>query len=167
MNKFVIVFASLLTLAITPAQARHHHIQHKSVSQCVETGNIMQPCAYQPNFLAGVKSINVKMHRERHSETTIISHPAGCPRSAFCGCGTSVEVFGHPVRELFLAANWYKFPRTSPQPGAVMVRQHHVALLKEHIEGSVWLVIDHNSGGHLSRIHARSIAGYTIVSPRA
>ena len=167
MNKFAIVFASLLTLAITPAQARHRHIQHKSVSQCVETGNIMQPCAYQPNFLAGVKSINVKMHRERHSEATIISHPSGCPRSAFCGCGASVELFGHPVRELYLAANWFKFPRTSPAPNTAAVRSHHVFVLKQHIEGSTWLVYDANSGHHQTRLHERSIAGYTIVSPHA
>lgn len=98
-----------------------------------------------------------------HAE--IISHPQGCPRRAFCGCGASVEVFGRPVRELFLARNWFRFPRTEAAPGTVAVRRHHVFVLRQHIQGNVWLVADHNSGGRKSRLHARSIAGHAIVQP--
>ena len=95
----------------------------------------------------------------------VVSHPAGCPHRAFCGCGAAVRVFGHPVRSLYLAANWYKFPRSSPAPGTVAVRHHHVFVLEQHLGGSVWQVYDANSGRHATRIHARSISGYTIVSP--
>lgn len=97
----------------------------------------------------------------------IVSHPSGCPSRAFCGCGAAVRVFGSPVRSLWLASSWFKFPRTSPTPGAVAVRRHHVFVLEAHLGGNVWQVYDANSGGRRTRIHARSIAGYVIVNPRA
>lgn len=96
-----------------------------------------------------------------------IAHPPGCPRRAFCGCGAAVRLFGRPIRELWLARNWFKFPRAYAASGNVAVRRHHVFVLERHVEGNLWLVTDHNSGGHRSRLHVRSIAGYTIVNPRA
>ncbi len=101
------------------------------------------------------------------TSTTIVAHPEGCPRSEFCGCGAAVRVFGHAVRELWLAANWFKFPRTSPAPGMAAVRRHHVFVLEADLGGGLWKVYDANSGHHLTRVHARSLAGYAIVNPRA
>ena len=49
----------------------------------------------------------------------------------------------------------------------VGVGSHHVFVLREHVEGSVWLIADYNSGGHLSRLHQRSISGFVIVNPHA
>jgi hypothetical protein len=95
----------------------------------------------------------------------IVAHPPGCPRRAFCGCGASVRVFGHAVRELWLASNWFRFPRAAPAAGMVAVRRHHVFVLEAHLGGNVWQAFDANSGGRLTRVHARSISGYTIVNP--
>ncbi|WP_424630052.1 hypothetical protein [Bradyrhizobium sp. SYSU BS000235] len=95
----------------------------------------------------------------------IVSHPSGCPTRAFCGCGAAVRVFGRPVRDLWLARNWYRFPRSVPAPGMVAVRRHHVFVLEHHISGSTWMAYDANSGGRRTRIHARSIAGFAIVNP--
>lgn len=92
-------------------------------------------------------------------------HPRGCPRVAFCGCGASVHLFGKPVRELYLARNWFRFPRTSPGHNTVAVRRGHVFVLKEQVRGDVWLVWDANSGGRKTRLHHRSIRGFTIVDP--
>jgi hypothetical protein len=97
----------------------------------------------------------------------VVAHPAGCPSRAFCGCGASVRVFGRSVRELWLAANWFKFPKTVPASGMVAVRKHHVFVLEAHLGGNTWQVFDANSGGRRTRIHARSIAGYAIVNPHA
>lgn len=97
----------------------------------------------------------------------VVGHPAGCPRRAFCGCGASVEVFGHPIRNLWLAAAWFKFPRAAPAPGMVAVRRHHVFVLRSHIGGNTWLVFDANSGRGSTRVHSRSISGLAIVNPRA
>jgi hypothetical protein len=101
-----------------------------------------------------------------HAKAQIVSHPVGCPHRAFCGCGAALRVFGHNIRSLWLAANWFHFPRTAPAPGMVAVRRHHVFVLEQHLGGSTWLTYDANSGRHLTQIHARSISGYTIVNPR-
>jgi hypothetical protein len=92
--------------------------------------------------------------------------PAGCP-SAFCGCGASLRVFGRIVPELNLAANWLRFPRTAPAPGMVAARRGHVFVLEQSLGGDMWMAYDANSGGHATRMHARSLRGYTIVNPRA
>jgi hypothetical protein len=91
--------------------------------------------------------------------------PPGCPRS-FCGCGASLHVFGRIVPGLNLASNWLRFPRAAPAPGMVAARRGHVFVLKQHLEGDTWLAYDANSGGHATRIHARSLRGYAVVNPR-
>ncbi len=176
----ILCVAALACLLATAAEASHRHRTPGAERSCIPTSDVMRPCAYQPNFLAGITSIKVTMKRERHSanprprlaretafysDPKIIDHPAGCPRSAFCGCGAAVHVFGRPVRELWLAANWFKFPRAQPGAGMVAVRRHHVFVLEQPIGGDVWLAYDANSGRHLTRLHARSIAGYAIVNP--
>jgi hypothetical protein len=102
------------------------------------------------------------------SETiTTVAHPAGCPATAFCGCGASVQVFGHPVRELWLAANWFKFPPASPAPGMAAVRAHHVVVIMQMRGGDRAMVYDANSGHHETHIHEMSLAGYSIRNPHA
>jgi len=103
----------------------------------------------------------------RAVSATVVSHPPGCPSRAFCGCGAAVRVFGSPIRSLWLAANWLRFPRTSPAPGMVAARRGHVFVLEADLGGGLWRVYDANSGGRKTRIHARSIAGYQIVNPHA
>jgi hypothetical protein len=96
----------------------------------------------------------------------IVEHPAGCPRSLFCGCGASVHVFGHPVRSLYLVSNWYQFPRTAPAPGmAVLFGRQHVAIIEEYHADNTATLYDANSGGGLTRVHRVKIAGLTVVDP--
>lgn len=102
----------------------------------------------------------------QRADVQLVSHPSGCPSKAFCGCGAAVRVFGRPIRSLWLAANWFKFPRTAPSPGMVAVRRHHVFVLERPLSGVTWLVYDANSGRGLTRIHPRSITGYVVVNPR-
>jgi hypothetical protein len=92
--------------------------------------------------------------------------PAGCPHS-FCGCGASLRVFGRIVPGLNLASNWLRFPRAAPAPGMVAARRGHVFVLERHVEGDTWVAYDANSGGRATRIHARSLRGYTVVNPHA
>lgn len=115
------------------------------------------------------KNIHVTHHpRSFDGEADhIVSHPSGCPRIAFCGCGVSVKVFGHPVRSLFLASNWFRFPRAIPGPGMVAVRNHHVMLILAYDANGNATVYDPNSGGHLTRIHQHTLAGYRIVNPNS
>ena len=173
-----------------PASAR----QHRAAATCIEAGSPMFPtCMGQSNNpFSGARSIHVTMKRERSARINphiatplpvarpvrevrreiqavaeVVAHPEGCPSRAFCGCGAAVRVFGHSIRELWLAANWFKFPRAAPAPGMVAVRRHHVMVLEADLGGGVWKVYDANSGRHLTRVHARSIAGYAVVNPRA
>lgn len=125
-----------------------------------------QPPWNETRAVRSTHSIAAPPPRMAGAIPAIVSHPVGCPRSAFCGCGAAVRIFGAPIRSLWLAANWFKFPRTAPAPGAVAVRKHHVFVLEAHLGGNVWQVYDANSGRHQTRIHARSIAGYVIVNPR-
>lgn len=91
--------------------------------------------------------------------------PAGCPRR-YCACALSLRIFGRIIADLNLAANWTrKFPRAGPAPDMVAARRGHAFQLISQVQGKVWRVYDANSGRGLTRIHERSIAGYTIVNP--
>ena len=135
-------------------------------------------------FATGAEAKHTNRHHHRHHQTVhrqhqyrysyeihsapaaSVAHPAGCPRTQFCGCGVSVRVYGHSVRSLWLAANWRRFPRAIPQPGTVAVfGWHHVAYIERMLTELIALVYDPNSGHHQTRIHPRSIAGATIVRP--
>ncbi len=114
----------------------------------------------------GVEARHFRHHGYRtYDSGSIVGHPAGCPQSAFCGCGASVRLFGHPVRELFLAANWFKFPRAAWAPGVAGVRQHHVFVVEQVLGDGRVLAYDANSGGRATRLHVISTAGYTPVQP--
>ena len=141
---------SLLVVAVLAAPALaggHHHIRHRHGRMVIT-----------PDFAVGLGA------GLAHMLGSIQPHPAGCPRTAFCGCGTSARVFGHPVRDLYPAANWYRFPRGAAVPGNVIVRPHHVKYI-ESVEDGVLMCYDPNSGGHLTRIQPCGPGG-TIVNPR-
>lgn len=97
-------------------------------------------------------------------ERVVGSRPSGCP-NRFCGCEASLYKFGRIIPELNLASNWRRFPRAAPAPGMAAVRPGHVMILESQVSGNIWTVHDGNSGGHVTRDHAVSIAGYTIVDP--
>jgi len=132
-----IVCAALFVVCTTSAQAhpRHRHFH------------------FQPSTSASMDG-----------ERVVGGRPAGCPH-AFCGCEASLYRFGRIIPELNLASNWRRFPRAAPAQGMAAVRSGHVMILQHQVDGNIWSVHDGNSGGHLTREHLRSIAGYTIVDP--
>lgn len=146
MKRFAIVCTIMLAF-VTTAEARHRHYSgasHGAHHHSVKSGHA---------------------RFARYDSGSVVAHPAGCPWHAFCGCGASVKVFGHPVRSLYLAANWFGFPRASAAPGMVAVRSHHVFVIEAvHGDGTV-TAYDANSGGHQTRVHRISLAGYTVVNP--
>lgn len=169
MFRTVILAAIAFACMLVSADARPRQIVSVAHPDC----NVVFPCegvvaSPRGEFIARKLGIGAAQKQYRHRiSATIVQHPDGCPRRSFCGCGAAVRVFGAPVRSLWAAAAWFKFPRTTPAPGMVAVRRHHVFVLERHLEGSTWLAFDANSGGHATRIHARSIEGYVIVNPRA
>lgn len=105
-------------------------------------------------------------HRQASYEVQIIPNPPCGLSRRFCGAGASWRIFGECRRDLYKAAAWFRFPRSSPAPMTVAVTRSHVFVLEHHIDGQMWSVSDYNSGGHKSRRHVRSIAGTVIVNPR-
>jgi len=166
----VLVFATSISSEARPLRAA-------SPPEC----NVIMPCDFSSSLVqaqrytrpaprlqrSAVASLRMSVANSGALTSEIVSgRPAGCPRS-FCGCGAAIRVFGRVVPELNLAANWLRFPRTSPAPGMVAARRGHVFVLEQHIAGDIWKAYDANSGGHATRIHPRSLRGYTIVNPHA
>lgn len=167
----------ILVFLASGAQARQHHRTYAVDPGC----NVIFPCegvAASPRGERVVKAMGgfgvarkiytpPAAHTQlgRISDAQIVEHPSGCPSRLFCGCGAAVRVFGAPVRDLWLASNWFRFPRAAPAPGMVAVSRHHVFVLEAELGSGLWQVFDANSGGGATRIHARSLAGYTIVNP--
>lgn len=98
---------------------------------------------------------------------TILTHPAGCPLSAFCACGAAVRLLGSAHAAPWLARAWYAFKRTVAAPHMAGVRPHHVIALEYQVSGNMWMVYDANSGGRATRLHVIDISPYTIVNPRS
>jgi hypothetical protein len=148
MWKAIVPVACLLLAPVSAeAHPRHHNWHHH--------------LTYRHQYLNSMASIagNIQV-----DERIVGGRPSGCPH-AFCGCEASLFRFGRIIPELNLAANWRRFPRTAPAPGMAAVRSGHVMILQQHVAGDIWYVHDGNSGGHTTREHPRSIAGYAIVDP--
>lgn len=154
MRKLLLV---LFVIFSGSAEARHHvrHVVSSHVIVCD-----MRGC----NDLIEQHQ-QVSRHRYVSNDGEIVSHPSGCPRSAFCGCGASVRIFGHPVRDLYLAANWFRFPHAIAAPGMVAVRSHHVFVIESVNGDGTVVAFDANSGHHQTRIHTVSLAGYSVRDP--
>lgn len=94
--------------------------------------------------------------------------PSGCP-SRYCGCA-SARYLGipNPGGRLNLAANWLRlFPRTSPAPRMAAARRGHVFVILRVTGPGKVLAFDPNSGRGATRVHERSLAGFTVVNPHA
>ena len=77
MRTLMIVLLCLFVFNVD-AQARHKYTNNSQA--CIQTGDLMHPCAYQPNFLSGVRSINVRLKRvkegtERRGSRLIATAP--------------------------------------------------------------------------------------------
>lgn len=99
-------------------------------------------------------------------KSSIVAHPVGCPRTKFCGCGVSLRVYGERIRKLYLAANWLKFKKTDAAPGMVAARRGHVFYIEKVLGRGMVLAYDPNSGRRKTKIHVRSLSGFTVVDPR-
>ena len=176
MLKQVFVSFLFVVLASTASEARHY----RTASQAPGC-NVTMPCdfSFSQSYRASFASYSeLPTHQNRRAALRDVAEvnagngqvvggrPSGCP-SSFCGCGASLRVFGRIVPGLNLAANWLRFPRTPPAPGMVAARRGHVFVLEQQVEGDTWMAYDANSGGHATRIHARSLRGYTVVNPHA
>jgi hypothetical protein len=176
---FKLVLSAFLVFAACSTASEARPYRTNQAPEC----NVIMPCdfSYSQTRRERVSRSSLQAYRSMRLTVTdaggataavnvsgariVGGRPAGCP-SSFCGCGAALRVFGRIVPELNLAANWLRFPRTSPAPGMVAARHGHVFVLEQHLGGDTWLAYDANSGGHATRMHARSLRGYTVVNPR-
>ena len=117
--------------------------------------------------VANTRSVVVSIERTTSVATKLMPHPEGCPRRLFCGCGTSLYIFGRNIRELWLSGNWFRFPPSEPGPMKVAVRRGHVFAIIKNLGGGNVLAYDPNSGGRKTRIHVRNLRGYSVRDPMA
>ena len=176
MKKIIALCAAALFLFVsTSAQAEHRHHASTRAPSGVITCN-QQGCSdwrmaerqYYTPQRAVHRATDEVVYRARQVYSAverIVSHPAGCPRTAFCGCGSSVRVFGHPVRDLYLSDNWGRFAPASPGPGMVAWRHGHVFVIENDNGDGTVVAYDPNSGGHQTRIHTVSLRGFHVVDP--
>jgi hypothetical protein len=163
-----LVLAALAFVSVAmPAEARqhrhhHHHSSHHLIHIAAQPSCQDIFCWFNAAPAQPPRAARTLAHSD--PSQVIGGRPAGCPH-AFCGCGASLHLFGKIIPSLNLAANWLRFPRATPAPGMAAVRQHHIFVLEQAINGDVWLAYDANSGGGRIRLHPRSIAGYVVVNP--
>jgi hypothetical protein len=155
----VVVCALVCALSVPAAEARPRQtrVAIPSPSHCVPDNLGRVICSGSGNHIPDVGKM---------VEGSVVGgRPAGCPRR-YCGCGVSLKVFGRIIPELNLAANWLrKFPRTHAAAGMVAARRGHVFYIKAYNGDGTALAYDPNSGGGKTRIHVRSLRGYTVVDP--
>ena len=168
----------LLLISSGVSEARPYHATNKAAAQC----NVTMPCDLsglqtrggrtkssprsRHAFAQRAISSRVEMAEANSSRSQVVGgRPAGCPRS-FCGCGASIRVFGHVVPGLNLAANWLRFPRTSPAPGMVARVEDTSSFWSNTSEAtSGWRM---TPIGRARDQNSRALAaGYTVVNPRA
>lgn len=133
--KLVAILALLFGFIASPAEARHRH-----------------------HYTSHITIHNVSMKVWRNDGQIIGGRPSGCPH-AYCGCGARLYL-GIDDMRLNLASNWPIYYHGSTQ---VAVWNHHVAIIEQQLGNGMALLRDYNSGGGLSRLHERSIAGARIV----
>ena len=172
-----VIAVTFAALANTPADARHHKRHHNQIARLAPA--VVAECSYDNSghisCLGGHETRRIApMGRRLVAPSNgydmaegVVGHPSGCPRSAFCGCGSSVRIFGHPVRDLYLAANWFRFAHAIPAPGMVAVRSHHVFVIEQVNGDGTVVAYDANSGGHATRIHTVSLSGYSVRDPHS
>ena len=183
-----IAAAFIAVLLAHPAEARHrHHRQHKQpVIQvndavgCSQDNNgrtiCLGPVATVAHAVSTTAAYAVATHQHRRYarisysvddtlERIVGGRPARCPY-AYCGCGTSLHIFGRIIPELNLAANWRRFQSASCGPGMAAWRWGHVFAIESCNGDGTVVAYDSNSGGHRTRIHTISLRGYHIVNPQ-
>ena len=115
------------------------------------------------------RSTPTKSKQNRHKGEYVIAvhageegsgRPVDCPR-AWCGCWLSKQIFGENHRNLWVAKNWLKFPRTTPRVGSI-------AVMSRRGGGHVGVVVDFDEEGNpilKSGNHNQRVA--TAVYPKS
>lgn len=164
----IIVLATIMAVLLIPTSARASWGDGVTLSHPVQ---VKQPRKAK-RVVVRTRVAHKRAPKQRPAsqhvaniEVQLLPHPAGCPSRAFCGCGVALDVFGKNIRELWLARAWLNFPPAEPAPGMIAANRRHVFVIRRMLTPNIALAYDPNSGGHKTRLHPRSIAGYSIRNP--
>ena len=178
-SRFQIILSVLATTAIlsAPAQARYTAPVDIAAIPAYPTEQVHRT-AYRPSRAA---SRSAERRRTPHtSREAGLARPeprqgemggrsGSCLRFAatrylWCGCGAADEVgLDNSDGHWNLAANYFELPRAEPGFNMVAVRYGHVAVLKSHVSGSIWVAFDPNSGGHRAHTHEIDLRHFRAV----
>jgi hypothetical protein len=171
-----LAFAIPLTAAEAKPSHRHdhharpaHHVSPAHQARQVQQVRQVRQVRQVPHSHPAPRAVRTIV-RVVYDRGEIVSHPSGCPRIAFCGCGVAHYIFGKvngSMRRLWVAANWLRFPSAAPAPGMAAARAHHVFAIVRVLGPDRVLAYDPNSGGHLTRLHIVSLRGYRVVNPHS
>lgn len=164
-SRLVTTLVCLVGLLIaTSAEARHRHRHYTHQRVMVAD----YPAPYVDDRYPQI--LSQPMGRRPHTQAvrgydmaSAGSRPAGCPHR-WCGCGTSLRVFGRIIPRYNLASNYGDFPPASPGPGMVAWRHGHVKVVTGGGPGN-WTCYDPNSGHGQAHSGPCSLAGFHIVDP--
>jgi hypothetical protein len=167
MNRAIMIAVALLALT-SGADARHMHHQAAAIAkEC----NVTMPCDFGNNFLAGVVSIKVTMHRVSRA---VPAYGAPSPSLSYTGGGlvSSARAYlGQTAAQIGLrrslwcsafvrhitravgvddrAISWAGKTRVAMAPGTIAVMRHHVGIVSG-IDGSGNpIIISGNNGGRV------------------
>ena len=163
------LIVAFLVAVTTSAEAKHHHYKHSNsprIERPIGSFDIAALPAYPTEQTRQWPSKLVPMGRKNiapsngysMAEQIIGGRPAGAPH-AYCGYAARIYL-GIDDTRLNLAWNWTKYYHGSTP---VAVWPHHVAIIIQRTGPGTALLRDYNSGGGLSRIHERSLAGARII----
>lgn len=125
---------------------------------------LLYACLAAASVLMVISVAEARPHTGNSSQ--YLAHPSGCPARLFCACGAAVHIFGAPRRDLWHTSAWRRFPAAQPGPGMVAVNSRHIFVIDRVLGNGMVMAYDYNSGGGRSRLHARSLAGYSVRNPR-
>ena len=172
------LFALILLAAsiASPAEARHRKPDPPSLAERIAgavAGFVRKAAASATTTAASAgEAISDAPRRLRAASygspdgEQAVPRPEGCPATLYCGCGVSVRVYGHPVRELYAAASWRRFPKASCAPGHVAVwGTAHVAYILSCGRDGTAELYDPNGGQGRTWIHRRELPNLIVEPP--
>ena len=169
MKTRVFLIAAIALIPIS-SQARHHRVhtnRHQPVYSALVVSDTDKSDPRYGSPVVPMGSGHLKQEQPvaaRGYDLAAGYRPYGCPH-AWCGCGTSLRVFGRIIPELNLAANWRRFPPAIAASGMVAWRWGHVFYIESVNSDGTVVAYDPNSGGHVAHVHTISLRGFHVVDP--
>lgn len=133
--------------------------------------NLKITAAFAATFIAilFISSAEARPKQTSYNDKDVGGRSGSClkfreTKFLWCGCSVADEVgIDNSDGHWNLASNYFEFPRSEPGYNMVAVRYGHVAVLKSHVKGTIWIAFDPNSGGQRARLHEIDLRRFRAV----